>query len=69
MREEPPADLLACAERPAGLPAVDRQAADVIALAGRQALERIFPAFGANAARLDRLVNWYRPGSCPPPDG
>ena len=66
LREEPPADLLACAERPAGLP-INGQT-DTIHPEARKALERVFPAFGANASRLDRLVNWLKPGTCPPPD-
>jgi len=66
LREDPPSDLLACAERPAGLPAVD---GDKIQASARAALERVFPKFGENASRLDRWVNWFAPGSCPPPDG
>ena len=69
LREEPPADLLTCAERPAGLPAREGQAADTIGPEARKALERVFPAAGRNASQLDRLVNWHRPGACPPPDG
>lgn len=41
---------------------------DTIRPEARKALERVFPAFGANASRLDRLVNWLKPGTCPSPD-
>lgn len=68
LREDPPAELLACAERPAGLPVDARRAPDVVGADSREALERVFPAFGRNADRLDRWVNWLSPGMCPPPD-
>ena len=68
LKETPPPDLLVCAERPVGLPARPDQPDDVIQKTVRAALERIMPAFGRNASQLDRLVNWHRPGACPPPD-
>lgn len=68
LRENPSADLLQCAERPVGFPVDKEQPGDLIQKAVRAALERVMPAFGRNASRLDRWVEWYRPGSCPPPD-
>lgn len=61
-RPNPPADLLVCAERPAGVPAVDTANPGDPTLDG---LERVFAAFGRNAARFDRLINYLAPGSCP----
>lgn len=68
LKEDPPGELLACAERPFGFPARAGQPSDEIHRAAQTALERIMPAFGRNADRLDRWVNWLSPGMCPPPD-
>ena len=57
-----PAELLACAERPKGFPA---DAAALLPKPVRDALARLARAFGANADRQDRLINWNAPGSCP----
>ena len=61
----PPAELLACADRPAGLP----EDADLIAQIPtklRAGIIRLARAFGSNASRLDRLINWSAPGTCTP---
>ena len=61
----PPAELLACADRPAGLP----EDADLIAQIPtklRAGIIRLARAFGANASRLDRLVDWSSPSTCSP---
>lgn len=63
VKETPPADLQVCATRPEGLPA----SAATLPPEWREALKRIGAAFGSNADRLDRLVNWGTPGACGPP--
>ncbi|WP_294266376.1 hypothetical protein [uncultured Sphingomonas sp.] len=60
----PPAELLACADRPAGLPE-DPALIAQIPTAIRAGIIRLARAFGANADRRDRLVNWWTPGACP----
>jgi len=60
--EQPSADLLACAERPQGF---SPDAWAKIPPEVRMVLVNAFTAFGANAARQDRLVNWHVPDSCP----
>lgn len=62
VKDPPPSDLLACAQRPAGLP-VDQVA--TIPAVTRAALIGVAGALAANAAQLDRLINWIAPGSCP----
>jgi len=62
--DKPPAELTRCAERPAGLPE-DPALYATIPTAVRAGIIRLAKAFGANAAQLDRLVNWNAPGSCP----
>jgi hypothetical protein len=63
VKDTPPAELLACAERPTGLP----EDADLIAQIPtklRAGIIRLARAFGSNASRLDRLIDWNAPGSC-----
>ncbi|WP_018250781.1 hypothetical protein [Sphingomonas melonis] len=62
----PPAELLACADRPAGLPE-DPDLIAQIPTRLRAAIIRLARAFGANADRQDRLIDWHAPGSCPVP--
>lgn len=64
LRDAPPAELTTCAERPAGLPEDPALVAQIPA-AIRAGVIRMAQAFGANADRLDRLVNWNVPGQCP----
>jgi len=64
VRQRPPAELLVCAERPEGFPAYS---AAVLTRPVRDALIRLALAFGRNADRLDRLVNFNEPGTCPAP--
>lgn len=61
---KPPAELLACAERPEGLPE-DASLIAQIPTRLRAGIIRMARAFGANADRHDRLSNWVVPGSCP----
>ncbi|WP_156818887.1 hypothetical protein [Sphingomonas sp. Mn802worker] len=64
VKQTPPAELLACAERPTGLP----EDADLVAQIPtklRAGIIRMARAFGANASRLDRLIEWTSPGTCP----
>lgn len=61
VRSDPPADLLACARHSAPLP--EDQAATV-APALRSALIALAQAFAINAAQLDRLIEWEKPGAC-----
>lgn len=61
--DPPPAELLRCADRPAGVPAGDATLPAPV----RAALIGVAAAFRANADRLDRLVNWSAAGSCPDP--
>lgn len=59
----PPAELITCAERPAGLP----EDPDLIAQIPsrlRAGIIRLARAFGANADRQDRLIDWNAPGTC-----
>jgi hypothetical protein len=63
VKDTPPAELLTCAERPAGLP----EDADLIAQIPtkiRAGIIRLARAFAGNADRADRLVNWNAPGTC-----
>lgn len=60
----PPADLIACADRPAGLPE-DPQLIAQIPTAIRAGFIRLARAFASNAAQLDRLIEWNAPGTCP----
>ena len=63
---QPPADLMACAERPAGLPE-DPSLVAQIPIAIRAGIIRLARAFRTNADGKDRLVNWHTPGTCPAP--
>ncbi|USU08898.1 hypothetical protein NF700_00815 [Sphingomonadaceae bacterium OTU29MARTA1] len=60
----PPADIMACADRPAGLPE-DASLIAQIPTAIRAGIIRMARAFRANADGKDRLVNWIVPESCP----
>lgn len=62
----PPAELLACAERPAGLPE-DPNLIAQIPTRLRAGIIRLAQAFGANADRQDRLIDWTAPGTCRKP--
>lgn len=59
----PPAELLACAERPDGLPE-DPELIAQIPSRLRAGIIRLARAFGANADRQDRLIDWNAPGTC-----
>lgn len=59
----PPAELLACAERPAGLPEDPELIAEIPSRL-RAGIIRLARAFGANADRHDRLIDWNAPGTC-----
>lgn len=59
----PPADLLACADRPEGLPE-DPDLIAQIPTRLRAGIIRMARAFGANADRLDRLIDWNAPDTC-----
>jgi hypothetical protein len=66
VKTTPSAELLACADRPAGLPE-DAELVAQIPTKIRAGIIRLAKAFGANAARLDRLIDWNAPGTCPAP--
>lgn len=61
---KPPAELLQCADRPAGLPE-DPALIAQIPTAIRAGIIRLAKAFSVNADRLDRLTDWSVPGTCP----
>ena len=61
----PPADLLRCADRPAGLPE-DPALVAQIPTPARAGIIRLARAFGVNADQLDRLVDFVSPGACRP---
>jgi len=63
VKDTPPAELLACAERPEGLPE-DPALIAQIPTAIRAGIIRLARAFAGNADRADRLVNWNAPGTC-----
>ncbi len=63
-RPLPPADLMMCAERPAGLPE-DASLIAQIPTAIRAGIIRMARAFRANADGKDRLVNWLAEDTCP----
>lgn len=63
---QPPADLMTCADRPAGLPEDGSLIARIPAPI-RAGIIRLARAFRSNADSKDRLVNWHAPGSCPMP--
>jgi len=63
VKDTPPAELLRCADRPAGLPE-DPALVAQIPTKIRAGIIRLAKAFGANAAQLDRLIDWNAPGSC-----
>lgn len=65
-RPLPPADLMACAERPAGLPE-DAWLIAQIPTAIRAGIIRMARALRANADGKDRLINWLAADSCPVP--
>ena len=64
VKDKPPAELLRCADRPAGLPE-DPSLIAQIPNAIRAGIIRLASAFARNADRADRLVNWTAPGTCP----
>jgi len=64
VKATPPAELLHCADRPAGLPE-DPALIAQIPTAVRAGIIRLARAFAGNADRSDRLVNWNAPGTCP----
>ena len=64
VKDTPPAELLKCAERPAGLPE-DPSLIAQIPTKIRAGIIRLARAFASNADQADRLVNWNMPGSCP----
>ena len=63
VKDTPPAELLRCADRPAGLPEDDDVVAQIPTRA-RAGIIRLARAFGANASQLDRLIEWAAPGTC-----
>ncbi len=63
---QPPADLMTCADRPAGLPE-DASLIAQIPAPIRAGIIRLARAFRFNADSKDRLVNWHAPGTCPVP--
>lgn len=62
LKETPPSEVMACAERPAGF---SDKAWAVIPPEVRTKLVEVLTAFRANGDRHDRLVNYLKPGSCP----
>jgi len=64
VKDPAPAELTRCAERPQGLPESKAMLAQ-IPTPVRAAIIRIARAFAANAAQLDRLIDWGAPGTCP----
>ncbi len=64
VRITPPAELLACATRPEGLPE-DPALIAQIPVKVRHGIIRLAKSFGGNAGQLDRLINWITPGTCP----
>ena len=67
VKDTPPAELLHCADRPAGLPE-DPALIAQIPTKIRAGIIRLARAFAGNADRGDRLVNWNAPGTCPVPN-
>lgn len=63
VRDRPPAELLRCAGRPAGIPE-DPALVAQIPTPVRAAIIRIARAFALNAQQLDRLIDWSAPGTC-----
>jgi len=64
VKDPAPAELIRCADRPQGLPESKDMLAQIPSPV-RAAIIRIARAFAANAAQLDRLINWEAPGTCP----
>ncbi len=64
VKDMPPAELLKCADRPDGLPE-DPTLIAQIPTRIRAGIIRLAHAFAGNADRVDRLINWNAPGSCP----
>lgn len=60
VRDTPPADLLRCPERPAGIPA--GLSANIPAPA-RKALIDLAEAYRAAVGQLERLIAWHRPAT------
>lgn len=68
VRDPPPADVLRCPEKPAGIPA---GVSATIPAPARQALIDIAGAYKAAVTQLERLISWHRPATpCParPPE-
>lgn len=63
VKDTPPAELLACATRPEGLPE-DPSLIAQIPTAIRTGIIRLARAFAANAQQLDRLIDWSAPDMC-----
>ena len=63
VKDTPPAELLRCADRPTGLPEYPALVAQIPTKI-RAGIIRLAKAFGANAAQLDRLIDWNAPGTC-----
>lgn len=63
VKDTPPAELLACADRPDGLPE-DPQLVAQMPTRLRAGVIRLARAYAAVAARLDRLIDWTAPGTC-----
>lgn len=64
LRQTPPADLLACPERPDGFPA---DASAVMPPDVRRATMGLAHAYAQVRGQLERLIEWERPGACPEP--
>jgi hypothetical protein len=68
VKDTPPTELLACADRPDGLPE-DPSLIAQIPTKIRAGIIRLARAFAGNADRADRLVNWNAPRTCPASKG
>lgn len=66
VEDQPPAELLRCADRSHGLTA-DSAAWAVLPKQKRTELIAFARAHRADADQLDRLVNWVAPGTCAKP--
>jgi len=60
-RDRPPAELLACPERPEGFPT---EATAVMPRPVRDAAMRLAQSYAEVASQLERLIAWHAPETC-----
>ena len=60
-RDMPPAELLACPERPEGFPT---EVTAVVPRPVRKAIMRLAQSYAEAISQLERLIAWHAPNTC-----